>query len=175
MRSRDLPGSPYLTYDRRFTTPFSLKQTGLNPYYTTGPVAFVRPTDGTVKLSHHLLETHDPISTTSWYTCIPSRTSRSTGDHFIVNHDTFISLTLSRMSNPTLVGACPVCGLVFYLVHSTGVMHRHGHTASNFPCIGSDQLPFCPRHPIVANISPGILDTAMCSSPCTSCSSYSIF
>jgi len=39
------------------------------------------------------------------------------------------------------VGSCAVCGLVFHVIPSTGVLRRHGHGGMCPPCAGSGVLP----------------------------------
>jgi len=57
-------------------------------------------------------------------------------------------------------GKCSVCGLVFHIVPSTGVLRRHGFGGSFPPCVGSGLLPMSISH----DGDSSVVDVGMCSS-----------
>jgi len=61
---------------------------------------------------------------------------------------------------------CSVCGLVFHVVPSTGVLHRHGFRGSFPLCVSSGLLPMGNSH----DEDPGVvdLDVVLCCSPASS-------
>ena len=62
-------------------------------------------------------------------------------------------------------GTCSACGLLFRLVPSTGVLYRHGHSASFPPCIGSGRRPVGALPNDIMLNNPDVLDEGMCQSP----------
>ena len=71
------------------------------------------------------------------------------------------------------VAPCSVCGLIFHLVSSTGVLWRHGHGGSCPPCVGSGLPPVGAPRQAAPQMSPGVLDVAICHSPHSPSSSHS--
>jgi len=69
-------------------------------------------------------------------------------------------------------GKCSVCGLVFHIVPSTGVLRRHGFGGSLPPCVGSGLLPMGNFHDGDASVVD--LDIGMCYSPASSVSEFVI-
>jgi len=70
-------------------------------------------------------------------------------------------------------GACPMCSLIFHLVHCAEVMYQHGHTALNPHALAQVSCHWVPGtpswqmlHPEYA--SPGV-NTAMCLMPLLFC------
>jgi len=63
---------------------------------------------------------------------------------------------------PALAEACSVCGLVFHVVISTGVLRRHGNGSSHPPCSGSGKRPAVTSHADSVADNPGIQDEEMC-------------
>jgi len=73
----------------------------------------------------------------------------------------FAILLISQLK----VGSCAACGLIFHLVSSSGVLHRHGFTSTNPPCAGSGQLPAGVSEAVDILVNMNILDEGMCVSP----------
>ena len=77
------------------------------------------------------------------------------------------------MSKVAEVAPCSACGLIFYVVLSTGVLWRHGHGGSCPSCVGSGLPPVGAPRQAAPPISLGLLDVAICHSPHSPSSSHS--
>jgi len=62
------------------------------------------------------------------------------------------------------LGTCSACGLVFHLVASTGVLHRHGFSGIVPPFVGSGQLPAAVSRVAVDQADTSVLDEGLCCS-----------
>jgi len=71
----------------------------------------------------------------------------------------------------SVVGKCSACGLVFYLVPSSGVLRRHGFGGSFPPCEGAGVLPSSNSGDDAGSVDD--FDMGMCSSPSSALSSES--